>query len=474
MTDKPTSLTQKATLLRALHSRLPSAGRRWLDAVLAISDDDLAYSSLFFSGGNDAKLEMSRPFLANLYNFFLDPARKPLNSSEALQALLHDLAAPVLERQTHGALDPFTVAALNGTSDGDAKYLANPWCYILALEGMLTVAPYHRTLTATAATQEGQDDLLLPLWSEPLTQGQVYDLLEKGSAQAYQRFAVPRRNGRAHFVIPVAPNAMTPFWKRILDWLEDHRRDCSALRRSLDESGTRVLEELGKLRLFDSDVPNIPFDRPPHDPSAEYGLALSLAGLGYGLCETLHARPHMRHFAGRDLCEKLIGLSRSRHRAGTRVRKHPNRAGIVLFNDPYWSCRPAQPRHIQSFIEGRIEEARLGHLLHALCLWPSPPPTSDGVEEASLLPLPYRLAKLAFHQRQGDRRPAPIAILDHLCAQRFQVALDVAHRFLSVRHRNLVPVPSHPWTCDGRRIAAALMFPISECTYDSLLESVQG
>ena len=93
----------------------------------------------------------------------------------------------------------------------------------------------------------------------------------------------------------------------------------------------------------------------------------------------------------------------------------------------------------------------------------------------ALLPLPYVLAKLAFHQFGGDRRPAPIAVAEALATGQADLAVPLAARFLQARHESFPQVwpACPPLTAErGLRWAAALLFPISDTSYQALLEEL--
>jgi CRISPR-associated protein Csx17 len=465
--DRPEAGPGKNALLSALKQNLPPSGRRWIDAVVTMEQGQPRYSRLLFSGGNDSKFELSRRFMAYLAKLFLDPPA----DAQQLKALLHDEICQGLARETHGPLDPSTSLVHNSSSDGLGQQVANPWSYVLALEGLIALqelkpaqsdAPSYGR--ACLVPDEDGKELRLPLWTQPLTLEQ----LPQAAVQHHKRYVVVPRNGRGQFVVPESAAAdALKLPGEALQWLNSRPKPPSV---------PQTLERLGALRLHATDFPTLPHTdmAKATDRSAEFALALSLSGLGSGQAAPLHLRPHLQAMQGKDLCERMIGLTRRRIHLAQTVSRRPNRAGIVRFNGPFWSAHPAHPDHVRAFLEGRLNEPRLEHLLHALCLtdWPPPdhPRPATGVR---LLPLAYRVLKLAFHQFPGDRRPPPLDILDQLSRGHLETAWGSAAKFLSGRHPEAIPpYPGRPGSINPRRLAAALLFPISSASYQTMLGSL--
>lgn len=391
----------KVQLLRALASSPDPAGRRWMDAVVRFQDSGLAYSPLFFTGGNDAKLEMSRVFQFGIVALFLREGQREKTRS-SLEALLFDQAASTLYSQTHGALDPFTTASPNGSSEGESSPLGAPWSYVLALEGLLRLGDVLRRHVprgqASLLPEESRrPDLWLPLRRPDLLVGN------------HIRYAVLPRNGKAHFCIPIGL-ATEPPQPLILP--EPHQR-----RRILH------LEDLGRVHCPSPRLGAL--ELPPYVDSPERRLACSLATFDLEL--------------GGDLERALIRAQRTRCRA---VGRRFARAS---------SARPARPGDILAFLEGRVDLARLRHLVKALRHTSHLPPSSRKSPGAALLPLSYRILKRALAPEHGD----PIRILELLerddLPGAWRLALErLGHPSVLVAETNV----------SARRLGAALAFPL--------------
>lgn len=477
--------TAKTELLRALRDAYSPRARRWLDTAVNLKDEQASYSSLLFTGGNDGKLDFGRNYTEAISHLLIESSQE--RSSSLLQALLFERDHVELPSQSLGAFDPTTAEGLNGASDGDSSPRSNPWAQILLVEGLLSLGglvsyqPHTPTGQPSLVTKEvTKKDLLLPLWQQPMTLSQLRQRVQKKSPliTGHQRFVTAQRNGRAHFIIPV--DGLPPrahLWNPPLQWLRANRKEQRYLKAVAQGGLTPALEELGRLQLHSTDLPSLSHEwiAAANDGSDEFALALALSGLGAGvdLKADLHLRPQMANFRGATLPQAMIKLLRTRVAAANLVTKNPNRVGIRLFNDPFWSSRPASPKLIGHFLDSKLNEARVHTLVHALCLLL--PGTIEPPQKASvnLLPYPYRFLKLAFHQWSQDRRPAPLHVLDLLSKGQVESALRHAIRFLTQRHPQLTLPPQMrgPFPT-GPRLAAALLLPISKDTYQALLESV--
>jgi CRISPR-associated protein Csx17 len=495
--QKPRSPAEKWALLKALELGLPPLGRRWLDAVVDLQGETPLYRPLLFTGGNDAKLDLARQSMAALKFLFLAPRSRPEKAARLLRSLLFDeslgeRASP----QSQGAFFPVTVEALNGSSAGEGVQRSNPWSQILSLEGVVALRGWPCSRLAIAAGgaslamgEARRDDEWLPCWSRPLSMDELREALDGGGPdiEGHWRYASVRRNGKAHFVVPVSfrPASRAAFWGASLGWLTGSGRLSEGFLEALtrhQEGGCRAalgeaLEELGRLRLHASTFPSLEpeWHAAASDGSHEFALASALTGLGagVGVGRALWLRPQMGDFAGEDLCAMMVRLAHRRVWDAGRVSKRRIRSGGRRFNGPFWSCRSAGAADIGAFLRADVSDARTERLVHALCLLRGAVP-ADPAPGRAVLPYPFRLLKLCFDQGGGDRRPAPLEVLGLLGEGRLEEALACGWRFLSLRHGGLISPPS----CAAldrsgcRRLAAALLLPISAELYAELLDSV--
>ena len=145
-------------LVAALRAELPDRALLWIDAVLALSGDGLAYPELLGTGGNDGRLDFTNNFARRLVSrakpagLFDASSGEPSNDAGRL---LEDslLAEPVLGlcSAAIGQFAPGAAGGPNATNGYSADSEVNPWDFVLMLEGA--------TAFAGAATRRHQSAL---------------------------------------------------------------------------------------------------------------------------------------------------------------------------------------------------------------------------------------------------------------------------------------------------------------------------
>lgn len=158
LTERPEG-TVKVELVAALRAELADTALPWLDAVLALSGDSLAYPELLGTGGNDGRLDFTNNFARRLVSrtkpagLFDASSGEPANdAARLLEGSL--FAAPVLGLCS-AAIGQFAPGAVgkrpNATTGYSADSEMNPWDFVLMLEGTAAFAG--------AATQRHQSAL---------------------------------------------------------------------------------------------------------------------------------------------------------------------------------------------------------------------------------------------------------------------------------------------------------------------------
>lgn len=216
----------KPRLIRRMRATLPDQAVAWLDAISALTDEDVAFAPLWGSGGNDGNLEFSNNFMQRLGDVLpLDtpdwpsPTGRSNPRDESRQWLLDSLwqeGDPPLLKQAVGQFHPGGVGGPNAIQGFEAKSLINPWDYVLTVEGSLLFAgsvsrrngresrakaAFPFTVNASAGgwqTMGNQDaesarrEIWAPLWEQPARCGEIAHLLAEGRAQVGDR---PAANG---------------------------------------------------------------------------------------------------------------------------------------------------------------------------------------------------------------------------------------------------------------------------------------
>lgn len=492
--ERPGTPRLKFALLWDLHTDLTPEARRYLDAVLTLKDGDVTYHSLFLTGGNSGRFDFAKTFMDSLTKLLvLDEGdakvETPTGSAETeslLRAAMFDNLTDHLEPGTAGPHHPGSSGGFNSSNNEPVgESLTNPWTYVLGMEGTLLFPGgrgevEHASVGYPSAVPDetSKRDLCLPVWSTPQTLEQVEKLLAQDPGSHTLRYNFLPRNGRSFFAIPVgrrtAPKTRRPMFLRDLEW--QLKEDISSvLQEKLLEEPVDVAQVVEALGALPEDVAaplRLPKDwiSAAVDGTPEFGCALALSGLGRGLTDPhLEFAPQFEHFGGPDLCARMLSLLRVRARFANQASKLMTPGGYPRFNAPFWSTHPARPRHIEAFLAGGLDEARIERLLRGLRLVQS---SADAPpHEPAFLPYAFSIAKLAFHQHQ-DRRPAPVEIAEALVANRPDDAVATAARFLKVRHPDF---PQHWPPCPpleertSRRWAAALLFPIADTSYQAIL-----
>ncbi|MBE3575516.1 MAG: type I-U CRISPR-associated protein Csx17 [Firmicutes bacterium] len=229
----------KKGLILACRASWPEAAVNWLDAVCAIADERVKFPHLLGAGGTDGNLEFTRNFMVHLAAA-LGLSQKPgtAGTSDAsgrrkrgrstepgpstnggygaqwLQAALYGCGSPPVLAASPGLFDSGSVGGPNSTEGFEGEALANPWDYVLGLEGTLLFAgavvrrlgvatggrssfPFtvensavgYGTSVDAEQGDAGQSEMWLPLWDNPAAYEEIVRLFAEGRAQLGRHMA---------------------------------------------------------------------------------------------------------------------------------------------------------------------------------------------------------------------------------------------------------------------------------------------
>ncbi|MDA8064346.1 MAG: type I-U CRISPR-associated protein Csx17 [Thermaerobacter sp.] len=208
----------KVRLLRLARAQLPEEALEWMDAAVLLAADQDRYPPLLGTGGNDGRLDFTVNFMQRLMDCF-DPGsgRPAAQSAFWLRGSLYGEPVPgLLPGRAVGQFHPGMAGGANAGRGFEADSLANPWDFILMIEGAAAFAAaatrrlehgppgtfsYPFTVrmsgvgfTSAAASDEAEarGEIWLPLWKQPSTFAELRGLLSEGRAQVGAR---PARNG---------------------------------------------------------------------------------------------------------------------------------------------------------------------------------------------------------------------------------------------------------------------------------------
>lgn len=216
---------RKARFLAALRSRLPDEAVPWLDAAVSLRMDSIDLNSLLGTGGgSDGNTHFSDNFMQNLWDCLpeFDCQRRRANKSKAcfrtcaaLKTSLFGVPSQSLVgKRTAALFDAGAVGGPNATQGMERKPHANPWDFILAIEGALCFAgavvrrhcatagamsafPFAARLTpvgygALTYGESGGNEIWLPLWERSMRFDELRLLFSEGRCEVGRR---PATNG---------------------------------------------------------------------------------------------------------------------------------------------------------------------------------------------------------------------------------------------------------------------------------------
>ena len=207
----------KTQLIELCRATFPDEALAWIDASAVLLDDDIAYPLILGTGGNIGRMDLSVNFLEQLDTLgLLDGSsdqstrrrKNPVPSRHLLRHALFRDSEVRLGKASTGQFDPGGVGGPNSSSTGDGEALANPWSFVLGIEGAMVFAsaasrrlstasqagaskasmPFTVAATAvgygSASADEGlKGELWAPLWRDGLSYREIRHLISEGRSQ---------------------------------------------------------------------------------------------------------------------------------------------------------------------------------------------------------------------------------------------------------------------------------------------------
>ena len=263
LTERPKN-DVKAALIAALRGRLADAALHWLDATVALSGARLSFPQLLGTGGNDGRLDFTNNFMRRLVavrgGLFDAASGAAMPTSERLlRAALDTAATQGLQANPPGQFAPGSAGGANASVGYEGKAHANPWDFVLALEGAVLFAgaatrrhqgalesgasfPFTVRPTAGGAgslaptdTSSVRAEFWAPLWRRPAGCDELIGLFKEGRAvlhgksardgldfaraatslgtsrgmTAFERFGFAMRQGNMYLAAPLGTHSAT-------------------------------------------------------------------------------------------------------------------------------------------------------------------------------------------------------------------------------------------------------------------------
>ncbi len=145
-------VAEKDRVVLEFRNRCPDELLPWIDAAIVLADDDTFFPPLLGTGGNDGRLEFSTNFHQQLIELLGTSAKERARSLAAARDLLDGTQLASLSEVPIGQFDPGNAGGPGSSRFGAAGSLANPWSYVLVVEG---AALFAASATAEASARGG-------------------------------------------------------------------------------------------------------------------------------------------------------------------------------------------------------------------------------------------------------------------------------------------------------------------------------
>ncbi|MER7209805.1 type I-U CRISPR-associated protein Csx17 [Streptosporangium sp. NPDC000239] len=199
----------KIDVVRLCRNTFPDDALAWLDVAVTLTLDEVAFNALAGTGGNFGRQDLSATYYDRLLRL-MGPAAKPAESRRWAQAALFGLEDVAYLRDTVGQYDPGRAGGIHSAADEKGDGFANPWSFVLVMEGTLLFAsaavrrngtggageakPFFTRSTplghgSAAEGEPVKGEQWVPLWDQPAGAAEVAHLIGEGRARWRHRQA---------------------------------------------------------------------------------------------------------------------------------------------------------------------------------------------------------------------------------------------------------------------------------------------
>jgi CRISPR-associated protein Csx17 len=265
-------VADKNKVVLEFRNRCPDDLLPWIDAAIVLADDDTFFPPILGTGGNDGRLEFSTNFHQQLIELVgVTSAKDRAHSLAAARDLLDGTQTTPLSDVPIGQFDPGNAGGPGSSRFGAAGSLANPWSYVLVVEGSVlfaasatrknqhaagraampfTVNPSPDGSTSGAVGEESRGEVWAPVWHQDCTLAEIKQLFAEARASwrgrparraidfyaatrtlgvargidEFTRYGLQRRNGLAFAAVPldrvlVSERPAVQLSARVEDWV---------------------------------------------------------------------------------------------------------------------------------------------------------------------------------------------------------------------------------------------------------------
>jgi len=243
-------VAEKDRVVLEFRNRCPDELLPWIDAAIVLADENAFFPPILGTGGNDGRLEFSTNFHQQLIDVIGTTEKDQARSVIMARDLLAGTQSAPLSDVPIGQFDPGNAGGPGSSRFGAAASLANPWSYILVVEGSLlfassaarrnqhaagraampfTVNPSPDGSPSGAAGEESRGEVWAPLWDKEFTLAEIRQLFAEARASwrgrparraadfyaatrslgvargidEFVRYGLQRRNGLAFAAVPL-------------------------------------------------------------------------------------------------------------------------------------------------------------------------------------------------------------------------------------------------------------------------------
>jgi CRISPR-associated protein Csx17 len=304
--DKPSDPEAKAHFISLLRNRLPDEVVQWIDAVAVLRGQEVSWGWLLGTGANDGDLEFANNFMQRISESLLNESTNcEVSSEQRLRLSLFndsgDGGSKLLDKSPVGQYNPGMAGGPNMTAGYDVDSLANPWDYVLLLEGTLLFSgnvvrgaraeesvggavPFFFAASAAASftvtdTEESakfgnRGEIWTPLWLRAVRLGELSHVFEEARADlshgvahtglefsiaianlgtdscidSFVRYALLQRRGKSWSAVPlgrfsVRAHQHASLLEELVPWLRQLRRFAGDTSPASTRTARRVLED---------------------------------------------------------------------------------------------------------------------------------------------------------------------------------------------------------------------------------------
>jgi CRISPR-associated protein Csx17 len=245
-----TGVADKAAVVLELRNRCPEELLPWIDAAIVLSGSDTYFPPLLGTGANDGRLDFSTNFHEQVMQVVAATGKQRARSLAAARDLLTGTQDEQLAEAPIGQFAPGDAGGPGSSRFGGAASLANPWSYVLVVEGAMlfaaSAARRHQhgagraampfTVTGSpdgsssgAQAEESRGEVWVPVWTKDFSLAEIRQLFAEARASwrgrpsrravdfyaatrtlgvargidEFVRFGLQQRNGLAFTAVPL-------------------------------------------------------------------------------------------------------------------------------------------------------------------------------------------------------------------------------------------------------------------------------